>query len=150
MLERVIEINAPRETCFEVIADFGSYPEFLSTTSRVDVSKTSENLLHASFAVNVIREISYTLEFRLNPPVGMSWSLVRGDLMSRNDGSWMFEAITPEKTRAIYRIDVQFGWLVPKKIVEVLTETQLPELMKSFKERVESVANSRGSERGRS
>lgn len=148
MIERIIEIQASRDVCFDVIADFRAYPNFLKTTTKVDVIERSEKLLHAIFSVNVIKEISYTLEFRLNRPVGMSWSLVRGDLMSRNDGSWMFEAISPQTTRAIYRIDVQFGWLVPQKIVDMLTETQLPDLMRSFKDRVESVARSQDFKRG--
>lgn len=138
MLERVIEIEAPMETCFDVINDLESYPEFLPTTREVSVRNESERIV-ADFKVSVIKDIHYQLRFETNRPTRIAWSLVRGDLMKKNDGEWTFEALSPTKTRATYRIHVEFGWMVPKTIVNTLTEIQLPDLMKRFKDRVEEV-----------
>jgi len=138
MVERVIEIAAPREFCFEVIADFESYPEFLKTISAVTTTKKAENVI-AEFKVFIVKTISYSLDFRMSKPERMDWSLVKGDMMEKNSGAWILEVISPQLTKCTYQIDVEFGWLVPKTIVEILTEVQLPEVMSGFQNRVESL-----------
>ena len=117
MVERTIQIEAPIQTVYDVIADLESYPDFLDTTSRV-----------------------YTLEFSFQKPEGLSWTFVEGDMMKDNVGGWRLSPIDDSTTEATYFVDVQFGWMVPKKIVKLLTETQLPSLLQSFKKRAESAA----------
>jgi len=142
MVERVIEIAAPQDFCFEVISDLEKYPEFLKTTSAVKTTKKGEQVL-AEFQVSIVKTISYTLGFKLNKPTRIDWSLVRGDMMKKNSGTWIFESINPQLTKCIYQIDVEFGWLVPKSIVEMLTEVQLPDVMASFQNRVETLYSGR-------
>jgi len=136
MLERSIEVNAPIETVYGVISDLESYPEFLSTTKSVKLKKLNSGC-DAEFKINVIKDISYTLRFRFDPPRELHWAFIKGELMKENRGAWLLEPIGETKTKAIYQIDVRFGWMVPKLIVKKLTETQLPQLLASFKKRAE-------------
>ncbi|PIR23610.1 MAG: cyclase [Deltaproteobacteria bacterium CG11_big_fil_rev_8_21_14_0_20_45_16] len=138
MIERVFEINAPVATVYKVISDLKAYPEFLSTTDFVEVKREGDETF-AKFKINVIKEISYTLRFCFDPPHGLAWDFVRGDLMKDNRGFWKLEDLGDGRTRATYGIDVKFGWMVPKTIVNTLTELQLPELLDSFKKRSENL-----------
>lgn len=138
MVERQMTIDAPIERVFQVISDFESYPEFLSTTKSVKVLKPG-NEPEVEFKVSVIKDIRYVLRFNLNKPSGLSWEFVEGEMMRDNKGGWSLRALDDATTEATYRVDVLFGWMVPKKIVEMLTETQLPGLMESFKKRSEGV-----------
>jgi len=138
MIERVFEINAPLETVYKVISNLEAYPEFLSTTDAVEVRREGDETF-AEFKISVIKEISYILRFCFDPPNGLAWDFVSGDLMKDNQGFWRLEAVGDSKTKATYGIDVKFGWMVPKTIVNTLTELQLPELLASFKKRAESL-----------
>ena len=140
MVEREIEIEAPLETVYQVIADLEKYPEFLSTTRSVVTRKTAEGL-EADFSIQVIKPISYTLKFRMNPPLGLQWEFVRGELMKTNSGGWRLEKISDSKTKALYSVEATFGWMVPKALVEQVTKLQLPEMLNAFKHRAEEMVH---------
>jgi coenzyme Q-binding protein COQ10 len=139
MIQRKIKINAPLTTVFQVIRDFKSYPEFLSTTESAKEKKLKEGI-RVEFKVNVIKLIQYTLAFDIEEPNSLSWSLVEGDLMKKNSGAWKLKSLSESTTEALYSIDVEFGWMVPKIIVDQLTKIQLPELLEAFKLRAEKKA----------
>ena len=63
--------------------------------------------------------------------------------MKSNEGSWKLEKISDDKTKAIYTVEVGFGWLVPKQIAEQLTKVNLPQTLAAFKERAEKEAGSK-------
>jgi len=59
--------------------------------------------------------------------------------MRENRGSWDLQP-QGTQTLATYSIEMTFGPLVPKAIVNALVETSLPKMLESFKKRVESNA----------
>lgn len=135
-----IEIEAPIKTVFEVISDFEAYPEFLPETKEVTIEKKSGKNLRVSFAINLIKKIRYTLDIKLNPPNGLTWELVEGDLMKSNVGKWKLKESKKGVTEAVYEIDMNLGAMVPKAISNKLIGTNLPTMMKQFKERAEELA----------
>jgi coenzyme Q-binding protein COQ10 len=134
-----IEINAPLETVYDVIADFESYPKFLNETKEVEVLKSTSKSAIVLFKINIIRKIIYTLEIKLAPPKAVTWHLVEGDLMKKNTGKWK---LTEKKgmTHAHYEIDMQFTGLVPKAVSNKLIGSSLPSMMKAFRDRAEDLA----------
>ena len=90
-----IDIQAPLKTVYEVISDFEAYPEFLSETKQVVVEKKSGKQARVSFTLQLIKKINYTLDIKLNPPHGLSWSLVQGDIMKSNTGHWKIKKVIP-------------------------------------------------------
>lgn len=137
MLERELLLEAPIERAFEVITKLDDYPQFVQGTENVR-SYRENGVLYADFTVNVIKKIHYTLEFSLIEPTDVEWHMLKGEMFKRNSGAWRLKEESPNLTRAVYQVDVQFGWAVPKKIIQKLTETQLPDLMEAFKKRIES------------
>lgn len=136
MLTRELEINAPIERVFEVVSHFSEYPDFLEGTVSAKERKNSKGHF-VDFKVNVIKEIEYTLKIQSSPPSELSWTFVEGDMMKKNSGSWKLESLGKDKTKATYSIDIGFGWMVPKMIVDQLTSSQLPEMLAAFKKRAE-------------
>jgi len=134
---RSIVIAAPIEEVFAVITDYEKYPQFLSEVKAVRVTdrRGGEALVH--YEVQVLKSIRYTLRTREEAPQRVSWSLVEGEFMRENRGSWDLQRQGTE-TRATYSIEMTFGPLVPKAVVNALVETSLPKMLESFKKRIES------------
>lgn len=139
MIERKFKINAPIETVYKVIRDFESYPDFLSTTDSAKERKLKSGV-QVDFTIQVVKTIHYTLKFKLDEPNTIEWELVKGDLMKVNSGAWRLTKLSEKSTEAVYEIDIDFGWLVPKMIIEQVTRTQLPETLEAFKSRAEKIA----------
>jgi ribosome-associated toxin RatA of RatAB toxin-antitoxin module len=133
-----IDINAPLETVYDIITDFEAYPEFLNETKEVEVLKASPKSATVLFKINLIRKIIYTLEIKLAPPKSISWHLIEGDLMKKNNGKWKLSE-KKGMTNAHYEIDMQFTGLVPKAVSNKLIGSSLPTMMKAFRDRAEDL-----------
>lgn len=133
-----VEIKAPLQKVFDVVSDFESYPEFLSGSKKVKILKKSGKKMQVEFQMDVIKTISYTLDIELKSPHEVSWTLVKGDFMKSNTGSWKLSEKKKGITHAVYEIEIGFGMLVPKSVASMLVEKNLPGMMKEFKERVEN------------
>jgi len=137
---RSIDIDAPREIVFGVIADFAKYPEFLPETKTVEIHGEGDDWAEVSFEIDVVAKVGYTLRFKKNAPERLVWTFVRGNYMKDNQGSWVLEDLGDGRTKATYSIDLKFGALVPRLIEKKLAEVNLPTLLKRFKERSEEAA----------
>lgn len=134
-----IEINAPIKTVYEVISDFESYPEFLPETRKVIVEKESSKSAIVTFTINLIKKITYTLDVKLHPEKGLEWKLEKGEIMKKNNGSWKLTPTHNGGTKAHYEIEMDFGGVVPKAISNKLIGTNLPTMMKQFRDRAEEM-----------
>ena len=139
MITREIIIDAPRDKVFDVVSRFSDYPKFLKGTEAAKERKLKSGHF-VDFKINLMKTVSYTIKVEMNAPASLQWEFVEGELMKTNSGSWQLEEMGPNRTKAKYSIDISFGWLVPKTIVEQLTKTQLPEMLDSFKARAEENA----------
>jgi len=134
-----IEINAPMKNVYDVISDFESYPDFLPETQEVVIEKKAPKQLRVRFKISMIKKISYTLDIKLNPNQGLSWTLVQGDMMKGNSGCWKLSETKKGVTNAVYELDMDFGGMVPKAITNKLVGTNLPTMMRMFKDRIEEL-----------
>lgn len=137
---RSIEIEAPIQLVYDVIIDYERYPEFIADMEAVEVVRRDGDTVEASFQLNLIKRIHYTLELVGEPPHRVRWSLVTSKLFQTNDGGWELEEIGEGRTRATYSIDVGFGLAVPKAISNRLIGSSLPATLEAFKQRAESLA----------
>lgn len=135
MVKRRTRIQAPRAVVFEVISDLESYPEFVPATKEVVITKHEP--LEARFVIQLVKEVRYRLRFQLFSPEELQWEMIEGEWMNKNSGYWKLDSLSETETEAEYGADVQFGWLVPSGVVDMLTEQQLPALLKAFKKRAE-------------
>jgi ribosome-associated toxin RatA of RatAB toxin-antitoxin module len=137
---RTIEINVAREKMFEVITDYNAYPEFLQGVGcrKVTIDKTEGNAKVVTQQVEIMgKKVTYTLKMVADRPHRVSWSLVKGEMMSKNNGSWSLEELGPDKTRATYTLELKLGLLIPSAITTALAATSLPAMLEAFKKRAE-------------
>ncbi|MCA9771527.1 MAG: SRPBCC family protein [Myxococcales bacterium] len=138
-LSRSVLIRATPEQCYDVIWDFARYPEFQPEMKDVRVESDSGERAVVWFKASVIRQVEYVLEFRGGRPRGFTW-VQRSGYFKRNSGGWDFKESAGSLTEATYTLDFQIPGLVPKAVVQKLTEVNFPKMLDTFKRRVESLA----------
>lgn len=134
-----IEIKATPKQCYAVITDYKNYPEFLKELDAIEVKSKKGNTAEVTYQINLIKKIRYTLKMTGKPHERVEWSFVEGDVMKDNHGYWEFEEIKKGVTRATYHVDITFGLFVPSLITKKLIGSNLPSMLKAYKERIESV-----------
>jgi len=127
-----VEIEAPRERCYEIAADIEGAPEWQGTLLEVNVVKRDrddrpqvvETISDAS-----VKKVRSRLRFSYDPPEGISWEQEDGDVKSVT-GSWEFEEAGEGRTRATYGLRSDPGRIlgmllrgpVEGKVKELLTK----------------------------
>ncbi|MBI2083008.1 MAG: SRPBCC family protein [Deltaproteobacteria bacterium] len=139
MTESII-INVSPKVIYEVALDFEKYPEFLSDVKQATIQNGKGKSLIVDFDIKVIKSIQYTLKVTGNPYKSIQWDLIKGELFKKNSGGWVFKEEGKGKTEATYTVDIDFGLFVPSMITSKLIGSNLPSMMKKFKERAESLA----------
>jgi ribosome-associated toxin RatA of RatAB toxin-antitoxin module len=134
-----IEINATPKKCYEVITDYEAYPEFLGNLKTVTVAQKKGETCEITYEIDLIKTISYTLKMNGKPPKKIEWSFVKGDIMKDNHGYWLLEEVKKGVTKATYELNIELGLLVPGAITKRLVGKNLPEMLRSFKERIEGM-----------
>jgi ribosome-associated toxin RatA of RatAB toxin-antitoxin module len=135
---RTITINAPVEKVFDIITNYDRYPEFLPEVKKITTGKRQGNTVEVHYEVDVVKRIRYSIRVTEDRPKRMSWTFIEGEVMKDNKGSWTLEPEGEGKTRATYNVEMALGALIPKAIINTLTETQLPKMLDAFKRRAET------------
>jgi coenzyme Q-binding protein COQ10 len=138
--KEVIEINVAREDFRKVLSDYEAYPEFLDELQQVKILSQTGETFRVQYFVSILgREISYTLDLTHVPPGRVQWTLVKGDFMKNNVGSWTLDELGDKRIRATYEIEMGFPMLVPGAVVSQLQKTGLPKMLAAFKARAEQL-----------
>ena len=127
-----IEIDAPRDRCFEVAADVEGAPTWQASLKAVEVLERDGEgrpRLVETVSDAKVKEAKAILRFDYDPPGTISWEQEEGDV-KRLVGSWEFEELAPDRTRATYRLRADpgrmFGLMlrgpVEGKVKEFLTK----------------------------
>ena len=140
-LTESIAIKAPIERVFEVITDFERYPDFLDEMEATEVIKKGKRSTQARFTAKLAAPVRYTLDFKLKGPDRVDWSLVEGDFMEANDGSWELSSLEPNLTDATFTMEVKFPFWVPASMAEGTLKSGLPGMMQGFKREAERRAS---------
>jgi len=135
--QRSIEIDVPPKKVYQVITDFAAYPEFVADVNEVKLIKSGKDEWEAEFGVKIVKQISYTIKLTGKPGKSLEWTLVKG-FMKKNDGGWLLEPLDGGKrTKATYTVDIEFGLLVPKALINTVMEANFPKMLNAFKKRCE-------------
>lgn len=103
-----LEIEAPIERVFAIAADVGRAPEWQGTMKSADVRERDEEGRPTFVETQIdasLATVTLCLRFSYDQPERMSWERASGDLKAL-DGSWTFERLGPERTRATYALDI--------------------------------------------
>lgn len=135
---RSIEIDVPIDRVYALLVDFPSYPGFVPAQTRADVLEATDGGWRVRFQLSVARKLDYILDLTGESPTGLSWTLVEGDMMEKNDGGWTLEPIDDgRRTRATYGLEVELKGFVPRSVTQGLVERTLPLTLEAFKKEAE-------------
>lgn len=126
------------EEFFKIISDYEHYHEFLGEVKKCTVLKTDGHRKLVEYRVNVMKEFKYNLWMTEQAPAKIHWEFAGGDLFKTSVGSWVLEE-QGGKTKATYSVDATFTMFVPGPIAKALVSVNLPNMMKSYHQRIKKV-----------
>ena len=144
--ERTETLNIPMRDLFNVVADFGSYAQFVTGMKRCEVlGETPTGAKRVVFDIEMMKRVSYVInaEQSIDDAAGtarVSWVLESSDFLKKNNGTWELKALSPTSTHVVYKLEVDFNVPVPGFILKGLIANSLPTAIREFSERAKKVA----------
>jgi uncharacterized membrane protein len=131
-----ITIDAPAAEVMAVIADFPAYPEWVAAAKRVEVLETGPDgrarQVHFVLDAGAVKD-DYVLEYTWDGDRQVSWTLVKGQMQKRQEGSYTLEE-NDGRTEVTYRIAIDLSipmlGMIKRKAEKVILDTALKELKK--------------------
>jgi ribosome-associated toxin RatA of RatAB toxin-antitoxin module len=138
---RSVTVNVPPDKFFDIIVDYEKYPEFLPEVKKVKIDGGQGSIKEVTYTVDIkAKVINYTLKHTAEKPNKLTWTMIKGEMMKGNDGTWVLKpGAQPGSTEATYTIDLKLSSLVPGFIEKALAEQSLPGLLTNFKNRAEKL-----------
>jgi ribosome-associated toxin RatA of RatAB toxin-antitoxin module len=137
-------VAAPPQRCFDVAADLERYPEIFSDIKEVDVKERDDQgrpLLVTFRAAAFGRSTSYTLAYDYSEaPRVLAWKLTQGDITTKLDGSYVFDAGEADGTDVTYHLEAELRVPIPGFIKMRATSRIMTSAMRDLKARVESIS----------
>ena len=139
--DRTEVYDVPTDKFYQAITDYKAYTNFVDGMKNVVVEKESADSAVVKFTLNLIKEISYTINLKHTPNKEVSWTLVTGDMMKTNNGRWTLKDLGNGKTEVNYNLEIEFKGFLPGlgMIEKTLVNTNLPMTMKSFAKRAQEL-----------
>ncbi|HEX3946978.1 MAG TPA: SRPBCC family protein [Acidimicrobiales bacterium] len=136
-----MSVSAPPERCFAVVADIERYPEWAADIKEVTVHERDPDgrpLLVSFRAAAFGRSTSYTLAYDYaGAPGTLAWRLTRGDITTKLDGSYVFDA-DGGGTEITYHLEVELRVPIPGFIKMRAQSRIMSTALRDLKARVES------------
>ena len=129
------EVDASVEDCCAVLLDFEQYPQWSGPTTAVEVLDRHPDGRARRVAMTLdmkIRNVRYVLEYDYDLPRRAHWHLVEGDLTDVV-GSYTFEVIDAQHTRATCAQAVELGFWVPGPLRRLIERQALRDSVLEFK-----------------
>lgn len=112
-----MEIAVPAERILGILLDFERYPTWARDLKGVTVEERDaegRGKVVTFRAAAMGRSTSYTLNYEHpSDGSGLSWDLVRGDIMRRLDGSYVLEPVGPKRDRTKVTYHLAVDLVVP-------------------------------------
>ena len=135
-----VEIDAPRQRCYEIAADVPNAAEWQGTLEEVEVLETDREgraLVVETVSDAMVKKVKARLRFAYDPPGGLSWEQEEGEAKWLT-GKWEFEDLDEDRTRATYALRTDPGRMlslllrgpVEGKVKELLTKSAAEGLKK--------------------
>ena len=128
-----VEIEAPRERCYEIAADVENAAQWQGTLEQVEVlerDREGRAMVVETLSDAGVKKVRSWLRFDYEPPAGLNWDQEKGDAKWLT-GSWAFEDLGDGRTRATYALRTDPGRMlglllrgpVEGKVKELLTKS---------------------------
>jgi uncharacterized membrane protein len=124
-----VEIEAPRERCYEIAADVENAPNWQGTLEDVEViERDTEGRAELVYTVSdaTVKKVKSELRFAYNQPDGLRWEQEKGEVKWLT-GYWDFEELDEARTRATYGLRGD-----PGRVLSLLLRGPVEDKVKEF------------------
>ena len=139
-----MNVAASPARCFEVAADIERYPEWANDIKEVTVHERDDQgrpTLVTFRAAAFGRSTGYTLAYDYaEAPRVFAWRLTQGDITTKLDGSYVFDAAEGGGTDVTYHLEAELRVPIPGFIKMRATSRIMATAMRELKARVESTS----------
>lgn len=137
-----ISVVAPPERCFAVAADLERYPQYFNDIKEVEIKERDDEgrptlvtFRTAAFG----RSTTYTLAYDyVDAPHTLAWKLTQGDITTKLDGSYVFDAGENGTTDVTYHLEAELRVPIPGFIKMRATSRIMTSALRDLKAQVES------------
>jgi ribosome-associated toxin RatA of RatAB toxin-antitoxin module len=137
-----MSVSASPERCFAVVADIERYGEWAADIKEIVVEERDDQgrpTLVTWRAAAFGRSTSYTLAYDYSEaPHALSWSLTKGDITSKLDGSYVFDPADGGGTDVRYHLEIELRVPIPGFIKMRAQSRIMSTALRELKARVES------------
>ena len=140
MAEHTEVLDASPERCFDTVAAFETYPEWMPAYTEVKVLERDAEGRPLLVEYNLdakIKQVRYVLRHSLQRPTSIGWDYVQGDARSV-DGGWEFADAGEGRTRATHRVSFDVGGFVPGSVKKALAEQAVQSSLRAVARRLQS------------
>ena len=131
-----IVVDAPAADVMAVIADFPAYPQWVAAAKKVEVLEDGPagraQRVHFVLDAGAVKD-DYVLDYTWDGDRQVSWTLVKGQMQKRNDGSYTLQE-KDGATEVTYSITIDLSipmlGMIKRKAEKVILDTALKELKK--------------------
>ena len=131
-----ITVDAPAAEVMAVIADFPSYPKWVAAAKQVEVLETGADgrahRVHFVLDAGAVKD-DYVLDYTWDGDRRVAWTLVKGQMQKRQDGSYQLTE-SAGRTTVTYAITIDTKipllGMMKRKAEKVILDTALKELKK--------------------
>ena len=131
-----IVIDAPAADVMAVIADFPAYPQWVAAAKKVEVVEEGDGgrarQVHFVIDAGPVKD-DYVLDYTWDGDRKVSWTLVKGQMMKRQEGSYVLDE-KDGSTEVTYTITIDLSipmlGMIKRKAEKVILDTALKELKK--------------------
>lgn len=135
---QTLEIDAPAEDLYDVVADVARYPEWATGVKEAEVLETDAEgrVVRARFVLEgFIKEIRYVLRYHHDRPNSLSWTSEESDDLKMMEGSYTFNP-SDGATEVIYALTVEPKFTIPGFIRRQAERQIVTTALKGLRKRV--------------
>lgn len=135
---QTLEIDAPAEDLYDVVADVASYPEWATGVKEAEVLETDAEgrVVRARFVLEgFIKEIRYVLRYHHDRPHSLSWTSEESDDLKMMEGSYTFNP-NEGATEVVYALTVEPKFTIPGFIRRQAERQIVTTALKGLRKRV--------------
>jgi ribosome-associated toxin RatA of RatAB toxin-antitoxin module len=136
-----IVINAKPATVMATIADIANYPTWVGQIEQTEILDVGPDgrPTRARIRVNaVIAKDEFVTDYTWHGDDKVSWSLVEGEMMSAQDGSYTLRDLGEGQTEVTYDLTVELKVKIPGLLRRKIQSGIIDAALKDLKKHVES------------
>ncbi len=137
--EEIVSHSAKK--LFDIVIDIESYPQYIPWCTRMVINKRKNNEIYADMYVQykliLSQKFGSHVIFNRNK-LTIETNYIEGPLKDLTT-NWKFESIDKEKSKIIFDVNFEFKNFVHQKVAETFYPLIENKMIKSFKERADSI-----------